>query len=37
MKSCAGAGLFQCVRFLGQWLGHCRGSAFLIPPEETPQ
>ncbi len=30
MKSLFGAVAFQCLGFLGQWLGYCKGLTFLI-------
>jgi len=30
MKSLAEMVMFQCVGYLGQWLGHCRGWPYLI-------
>ena len=30
MKSLLGAVVFQCLGFLGQWLGYCKGLTFLI-------
>jgi hypothetical protein len=30
MKSLLGAVAFQCLGFLGQWLGYCKGLTFLI-------